>query len=99
TANAAFTGRASGRTLDATGTGTFTVNGWNSVTLTTPWVPTTAGAYWVALQVSSTAQTKGLDAPGAGITTAGAASPSGTAPALAFAFAGSSVIVVAGAML
>ncbi|MGO9933215.1 MAG: VPLPA-CTERM sorting domain-containing protein [Steroidobacteraceae bacterium] len=88
TATAGFTGRASGRTLDATATGTFSANGWNTLTLTTPWVPTAAGDYWVALQVSSTTQTKGLDAPGAGITTASATSPSGTAPALAFAMAG-----------
>jgi hypothetical protein len=82
-ANSAFTGRASGRTLDYSTTGTFTANGWNDVALN--WTPTTTGDYWVALQVSSTSQTKGLDLPGAGITTA-----SGTAPALAVAVAGTS---------
>jgi hypothetical protein len=87
TANSNFTGRASGRTLDYSTTGTFTGDGWNNVT--TNWTPTAAGDYWVALQVSATTQTKGLDLPGAGITTASAPTPSGTAPALAFAYAGS----------
>ena len=85
-ANTAFTGRASGRTLVYSTTGTFTTNGWNNVS--TNWTPTATGDYWVALQVSSTTQTKGLDLPGAGITTASATTPSGTAAALAFAFAG-----------
>ena len=79
--SASFTGRATGRVLDYTATGTFTANGWN--TTSANWTPTTTGDYWLALQVSSTTQTKGLSAPGAGISTA-----SGTAPALAFAFAG-----------
>lgn len=73
--------RSSGRTLDYTTTGTFTANGWNDVAMN--WTPTASGDYWVALQVSTTSQTKGLSLPGAGITTA-----SGTAPALAFAYAG-----------
>ena len=80
--------RSSGRTLDYTTTGTFTANGWNDVAMN--WTPTASGDYWVALQVSSTSQTKGLSLPGAGITTASAATPSGTAPALAFAYAGTS---------
>jgi hypothetical protein len=84
--NTNFTARASSRILEATATGSFTNNGgWNTATLSTPWTPTAAGDYWVALQVSSTSQTRGLDAPGAGITTASASSPSGSAPALAFA--------------
>jgi len=81
-----FTGRANQRGLLYTASGTFTANGWNDVPLNTNgnnWSPTSAGNYWVALQVSSTSQTRGLDLPGAGITTA-----SGTAPALAFAVAG-----------
>src|SRR5580658_362227 len=41
-------------------TGTFLANGWNSVAV--DWTPT-AGTYWLALQVSSTAQTDGLDLP------------------------------------
>jgi hypothetical protein len=82
-----FTGRSNQRELVYSTTGTFSNNGgWNSVAAN--WTPTVAGDYWVALQVSSTTQTKGLDAPGAGITTASATSPSGTAPALAFAFTG-----------
>jgi hypothetical protein len=63
-----------------TTTGTFTGNGWNSVNAS--WAPTTAGLYWVALQVSGTAQTHGLNLP------TEASTGSGTAPALAFAFAG-----------
>jgi hypothetical protein len=81
-----FTGRANQRTQLYTTTGTYSANGWNNVAMN--WTPTATGDYWVALQVSSTTQTKGLDLPGAGITTASAATPSGTAPALAFAFAG-----------
>jgi hypothetical protein len=81
-----FTGRANQRTQLYTTTGTFEANGWNSVA--TNWTPTAAGDYWVALQVSSTTQTRGLDLPGAGITTASATTPSGTAPAVAFAYAG-----------
>lgn len=81
-----FTGRSNQRGLLYSATGTFTGNGWIDVPLNTngsPWTPTAAGDYWVALQVSSTSQTHGLDLPGAGITTT-----SGTAPALAFAVAG-----------
>jgi hypothetical protein len=81
-----FTGRAAQRGLLYSATGKFTGNGWIDVPLNTngsPWTPTSPGDYWVALQVSSTTQTHGLDLPGAGISTT-----SGTAPALAFAFAG-----------
>jgi hypothetical protein len=82
--NTSFTGRSNQRILEATATGTFTSDGgWNTATLTTPWTPSALGDYWVALQVSATSQTHGLDAPGAGISTS-----SGTAPALAFAVAG-----------
>jgi hypothetical protein len=87
--SADFTGRSNQRTLEYSTSGTFSNNGgWNTAGVN--WTPTAAGDYWVALQVSSTAQTHGLDAPGAGITTASATSPSGTAPALAFAVAGTS---------
>jgi hypothetical protein len=88
--NTNFTARANqrGNPVYST-TDTFSNDGgWNTVG--TNWVPTAAGFYWVALQVSSTTQTRGLDAPGAGITTASASSPSGTAPAVAFAVAGTS---------
>jgi hypothetical protein len=63
-----------------TATGKFTVNGWNTTSVN--WVPTTSGNYWVALQVSSTSQTRGLD-----LTTESSVT-SGTAPAIAFAYAG-----------
>jgi hypothetical protein len=86
-ANTGFTSRANQRPAPVySSTGTFTADGWNTDTLSTPWNPTAAGLYWVALQVSSTGQTRGLDAPGVGITTASATTPSGTAPALAFAY-------------
>jgi len=86
-ANTGFTLRASQRPAPVySATGTFSADGWNAASLSTPWTPTAGGLYWVALQVSSTGQTRGLDAPGAGVTTASATTPSGTAPALAFAF-------------
>jgi len=81
-----FTGRSNQRTQLYTTTGTFAANGWNNVAIN--WTPPSTGDYWVALQVSSTTQTKGLDLPGAGITTSSATTPSGTSPALAFAYAG-----------
>jgi hypothetical protein len=43
------------------------------------WTATTSGDYWVALEVSSTTQTKGLDLP------LESSNTTGTAPALAFA--------------
>jgi hypothetical protein len=82
--NTGFTNRSSSRPAPVfSTTGTFAANGWNSVGA--DWMPTATGDYWVALQVSSASQTHGLDLPGAGISTT-----SGTAPALAFALAGSS---------
>jgi hypothetical protein len=80
-AGSSFTGRASGRSLLYSTTGNFETNGWNNVNLNL--TPTSTGDYRVALQVSSTTQTKGLDLPGAAITAA-----SGTVPATAFAYAG-----------
>jgi len=80
--SAGFTGRSSGRTVVYTTTGTFTGNGWNTASVN--WTPTTTGDYWLALQVSSTTQTKGLDAP-----VEASASGTGTAPAIAFAYLGS----------
>jgi hypothetical protein len=62
--------------------GTFGANGWNSTGV--DWTPTTGGDYWLALQVAAPADTKGLDAPDE------ATASTGTAPALAFAYAGSS---------
>ena len=81
-----FTGRSNQRSLLYSATGKFTGNGWIDVPLNTngsPWTPTASGDYWLALQVSSTSQTHGLDLPGAGISTT-----SGIAPALAFAVTG-----------
>jgi MYXO-CTERM domain-containing protein len=79
--NAGFIGgRSNQRTLDYTTTGTFTTNGWN--TATANWTPSTPGNYWLALQVSSTTQTRGLDAP------LETSATTGTVPALNFAYAG-----------
>ena len=61
-------------------TGTFSGNGWNATDVS--WTATTAGNYWVALQVTGASQTPGLDLP------TEASATGGTAPALAFAFAG-----------
>lgn len=61
-------------------TGTFSANGWNTTSVN--WTPTTTGSYWVALQVTGASQTPGLD-----LLTESSVS-SGTAPALAFASAG-----------
>jgi hypothetical protein len=75
-----FIGRLSGQTLDYTTNGTFTSNNaWN--TTSANWTAPTSGNYWLALEVTSTSQTKGLDL----LTT----SNNGTAPALAFAYLGS----------
>jgi hypothetical protein len=82
-AGTGFTARASSRETPVfTATGTFTGNGWNFSS--TDWTPTTAGSYWLALQVSSTTQTKGLDAP------VETSASTGTVPALGFAYAPSS---------
>jgi hypothetical protein len=64
-------------------TGTFTANGWNSVGVN--WNNLTAGNYWLAVEVSSTAQTRGLDLP----TESSASAAAATASPLAYAFAGS----------
>jgi hypothetical protein len=78
-----FTNRPSNRPAPIfTATGTFTGNGWNSSG--TQWIPTATGDYWLALQVTSSAQTNGLDAP------VEALQKTGTVPALAFAYAPSS---------
>jgi hypothetical protein len=75
-----FTGRLSGQTLEYSTTGTFTTNdAWN--TTSAGWTAATTGDYWLALEVTSTNQTKGLDL----LTT----SNNGTAPALGFAYLGS----------
>jgi hypothetical protein len=67
-----------------TTTATFTANGWNTTAV--DWVPTTSGDYWLALQLpaASGRNPPAFDAPletGAG---------TGTVPALAFAYAGTS---------
>lgn len=61
-------------------TGTFSANGWNSAAVN--WTPTASGDYWLALQVGSTLNTRGLDAP------VEASAATGTAPALGFAYFG-----------
>ncbi len=79
-AGSGFTARANTREAPVfTATGTFTGDGWNFSS--TDWTPTTAGSYWLALQVSSSTQTKGLDAP------VEALASTGSVPALGFAFA------------
>jgi hypothetical protein len=60
-----------------TAVGAFTINGWNSTSV--DW-SLGAGTYWIAMQVSSSSQTPGLDLPTETSTT------TGTAPALAFAY-------------
>lgn len=78
--NTGFTSRANSRPAPVfSATGTYTVDGWNTTAVN--WVAGTSGTYWLALQVASTANTKGLDAPVE--TSAG----TGTAPASGFAFA------------
>ena len=57
-----------------------TSNAWNATAVN--WTPTTSGYYWVALQVSSTSQTRGIDLP------LESSATSGNLPATAFAFAG-----------
>jgi len=81
--------RTSSRTVIASATGTFTANGWNanSSNFTVNGAAVSnftlaAGTYWLALQVASPNNTKGLDAPGESSPT------NGTAPAIAFAYAG-----------
>jgi hypothetical protein len=63
-----------------TATGTFSGNGWNSTSVN--WTPSTPGLYWIALQVSGKSQTPGLNLPPESST------GTGTAPAHAFAYAG-----------
>jgi hypothetical protein len=77
--NGTFLG-ANRESVSETTTGTFTADGWNSTSV--DWT-VASGTYWLALQVSSKAQTPGLDLPVESSTT------SGTAPAIAFATAGS----------
>jgi hypothetical protein len=76
-----FTGRSTSRVLDYSATGTYTANGWNTAAVN--WTPASTGDYWLALQVSSTGQTRGLDAPGEPTV-----STTATAPAIAFAYLG-----------
>jgi hypothetical protein len=71
--------RTSSRTVLDSITGTYTANGWN---VTSTNFTLGAGTYWLALQVASTTDTKGLDAPGEPSAT------NGTAPAASFAYAG-----------
>jgi hypothetical protein len=82
-ASGAFLVRSSQREAPAfTATGNFSANGWNSVGV--DWTVPTTGNYWVAMQVSGATQTPGLDLPPE------SSISSGTVPALAFAFAGTS---------
>lgn len=79
-AGSGFTARSAQREAPVfTATGTFTTNGWNGTSVN--WTPTSGGNYWLALQVGSTTQSKGLDAPDE------ASSSTGTMPALGFAYA------------
>jgi hypothetical protein len=82
-ASGAFIGATSATREGATDTvnGTFNTNGWSSAAVN--WTPT-AGNYWLAVQVSGTAQTRGLDMP----TQSSASAAAATAPPLGFAFAG-----------
>ncbi len=73
-----FTGRANGRMLLKGFTGTFTANGWNTTAV--DWVAPATTSYWLALQVGSSTQTKGLDLP------VEASNSTGTAPAGGFAY-------------
>jgi hypothetical protein len=69
----------------ATATGTFSGAGWNTTNVesgTVNWSSVGPGTYWIALQVSGSSQTPGLDLPTESTTTGG------TAPATAFAYAG-----------
>jgi hypothetical protein len=80
---AGFTGRQSGQQLDYSTTGKFTASdAWNTTNLagtsSGTWTATTTGSYWVAIEVSSSAQTRGLDLP--------TTTNNGTAPASGFAF-------------
>ncbi len=80
-ANAGFTGRSNARQLVTPAiTATFTANGWNTAAV--DWTPTTSGEYWLALQVSSSTMTRGLDVP------TETSAQTGTVPALGFAVAG-----------
>jgi len=80
--NTGFTSRANSRPAAVySATGTFTANGWNTTAVN--WTPTSTGDYWLALQVASTTNTRGLDAP------LETSASTGTAPALGFAYAGS----------
>jgi hypothetical protein len=70
-------------------TGTFSANGWNTLNLastTSGDFTPAAGDYWLAVQVTSTSQTRGLDMP----TESSASMAAGTAPALLFAAASGS---------
>jgi hypothetical protein len=84
--SAGFLGRAAGQTLDYTTSGTFTAsNAWNTTNLAATtsgtWSAPSTGNYWVAIEVNSSTQTRGLDLP--------TTSNNGTAPAEAFAYLGS----------
>jgi len=75
--------RVNQQVLEKSAVGTFTVNGgWNGASLN--WTPTTTGNYWLVLEVASTTDTKGLDAP------VESSASTGTVPALAFASSPSS---------
>jgi len=80
--NSAFIGVRSGQLAPlATATATYEADGWTTaaVNWTTPGAAGTSSDYWVALEVSSTTQTKGLDLPQE------ISNTTGTVPALGFA--------------
>ena len=60
--------------------GSFSSNGWNTTNVN--WNVTPGGTYWIALEVTNSGQTKGLDLP------VETSTGTGTVPATAFAFAG-----------
>jgi hypothetical protein len=72
-----FATRATNRSPIASVDATYTADGWTSAAL--DYTVTTDGNYWLAVQVNVTDQSGSLDLPGI-------ANPTGTAPALGFAY-------------
>lgn len=82
-ANSGFTARAGTRPAPLfTATATFTGNGWNFAAA--DWTPTATGDYWLALQVTSSTMSPGLDAP------VESSASTGPDPALGFAYTNAS---------
>ena len=82
-ASSGFTARSASRPAPLfTATATFTGDGWNVASA--DWTPTATGDYWLALQVSSSTMSPGLDAP------VESSASTGPDPALGFAYTNSS---------